>query len=97
MPFELKLDDGICKAFKNELGVDLFINKANDEDTDQHLLLVYIPKDDTLGVQMLMNPIQYPSEQDRDNAFVNNVNDEFANSFYESLKIHIEQNRKKDE
>ena len=97
MPFEQKLDDGICKAFKKEHGVDLFVNKAIDEDANQHLLLVYIPKDEQLGVEMLMNPIPYASEKERDEAYVNNINDEFANAFYEALKVHIQQKKSQND
>jgi len=96
MPFEQKLDDGICKAFKNEHGTDLFIKKAYDEDTDCHMLLAYIPKDEQLGLTMVMNPIAYPSEKDRDDAFTNNVNDNFANSFYQALIVHIENSKKNE-
>lgn len=93
MPFTLQLDDGICKAFKNEFDVDLFVNKAHDEETNQHLLIVLIPKDEQLNVHMIYNPILYSSEEERDTAFVNNIDDNFANTFYERVVQHIENNR----
>jgi hypothetical protein len=95
MPFELKLNDGICKAFKDENDVDIFVNKGFDEDTNAHFLIVYIPKDEKLGVTQLMNPIQYPSEKDRDDAFENNINDTFANEFYKAVVNHVNENRLK--
>ena len=93
MAFTLKLDDGICKAFKNEADVDLFVNKGYDEDSKTHFLLVLIPKDETLGIVQVLNPIPYANEEERDNAFKNNINDYFANQFYEALTKQVNENK----
>lgn len=97
MPFTLKLDDGICKAFKNEHDVDLFVNKGYDEESNQHLLVVLIPKDEQLQVHMIYNPILFTSEQERDSSYENDINEDFANTFYQRVAEHIEKNRNKEQ
>lgn len=97
MPFSLKIDDGICKAFKNEYDVDFFVNKGYDEQTNQHLLVVLIPKDEQLQAHMIYNPILFNSEKERDDSYENEINEEFANTFYQRVVEHIENNRTKQQ
>jgi hypothetical protein len=97
MSFIQQLDDGICKAFKNEHDVDMFVNKAYDEEKNQHLLVVVIPKDDQLNVQMIYNPILFDTEEERDTSFTNDINDDFANTFYQRVAEHIEKNRNREQ
>lgn len=93
MGFIQQLDDGICKAFKNENDVDMYVNKGYDEETKQHLLIVLIPKDEQLQVHMVYNPIVFTTEEERDNSFTNDIHDDFANEFYKRVAEHIEKNR----
>ena len=90
--FTLKIDDGICKGFKNEDNLDFFVNKAYDEETDTHCLLVYIPNLPQYNIKQVQNPVGYPSEADRDRAYTENINDEFANNFYKLICDKIEEN-----
>ena len=75
----------------------MYVNKGYDEDSNIHFLIVFIPEDNTLGVTRLMNPIQYASEKERDDAFENNINENFANEFYKAVTDHVNQNRLKTE
>jgi hypothetical protein len=97
MHFTLKIDDGICKGFKDEEGTDLFVNKAYDEETNTHCLLIFMPsfpKYNLLGIQQ---PLAYESEQQRDEFYTHGVNDEFANTFIKNLSEHVENSRKNAE
>lgn len=95
--FTLKIDDGICKGFKNEEEVDFFINKAYDEDTDKHALLIYIPKIPAYNILHVQQPLFYESEAERDTIYNENMNDEFVNAWWETLINQIEEQRKSNE
>lgn len=90
--FTLKIDDGICKGFKDEDGLDIFVNKAVDEDTGAHCLLVYIPSIPELNANVIQYPIGFESESQRDDVYTNGITDEFVTKFYEDLYSHIKQN-----
>jgi hypothetical protein len=92
--FELKIDDGICKGFKNEDGLDFFINKAFDEETGTHCLLVYLPSLPEYNIHHVQQPIGYESEQERDRVYLENMDEGFVNAFYETLIIQIKENKK---
>ena len=89
--FTLKIDDGICKGFKNEEELDFFINKAYDEESDMHCLLIFIPELPQYNIKQVQNPIAYSSEIERDEAYIQ-INDEFVNTFYALICNKIEEN-----
>ena len=89
--FTLKIDDGICKGFKNEEELDFFINKAYDEESDMHCLLIFIPDLPQYNIKQVQNPIAYSSETERDEAYIQ-INDEFVNTFYALICNKIEEN-----
>ena len=95
--FELKIDDGICKGFKNDDGLDFFINKAYDEETNTHCLLVYLPSLPEYNIHHVQQPIAYESEQERDRVYLENMDEDFVNSFYEALVIQIKENKNQNE
>ena len=90
--FTLKIDDGICKGFKNEDDLDFFVNKAYDEESDMHCLLIFIPVLPQYNIRQVQNPIAYSSEAERDKAYIENINDEFVNNFYKLICDKIEEN-----
>ena len=92
--FKLKIDDGICKGFKNEEEVDFFINKAYDEETDKHALLIYIPKIPAYNILHVQQPLFYDSEAERDRIYTENMDDEFVNAWWSALINQIEEQRK---
>ena len=95
--FTLKIDDGICKGFKNEEDVDFFINKAYDEETDKHALLIYIPKIPANNILHLQQPLFYDNEAERDRIYSENMDDEFVNAWWGTLINQIEEQRKNQE
>jgi hypothetical protein len=88
--FTLKIDDGICKGFKNFDDIDFFVNKCFDEDNNQHGLLIWIPTIPSHGISMIQQPLFYESEAERDRIYTENINDEFANLYWANLIAHIE-------
>ena len=94
--FTLKIDDGICKGFKNEEELDFFINKAFDEESNTHCLLVYIPTIPELEVHHIQQPIAYESEAERDRVYTE-LNEDFVNQFYAALYNQIIENKKNKE
>jgi hypothetical protein len=95
--FTLKIDDGICKGFKNEEDVDFFINKAYDEETDKHALLIYIPKIPAYNILHVQQPLFYDNEAERDRIYSENMDDEFVNAWWGTLINQIEEQRKNQE
>lgn len=95
--FTLKIDDGICKGFKNEDGVDIFINKAFDDESNTHSLLIYIPNLPKYNIAHLRDLLTYENEEQRDGAYTHNMNDEFINMYYQALEKHIEESKNKKE
>lgn len=95
--FTLKIDDGICKGFKNEDDVDFFVNKAFDEDSKKHALLIYIPQIPQYNILHLQQPLFYESEEERDKIYKENMNDEFVNIWWSNLIEHIETQKKANE
>lgn len=95
--FELKIDDGICKGFKNGYGVDFFINKAYDDDTKTHALLIYVPKIPEFNILAVQQPLFYESEAERDRVYSENLNDEFVNDFWKNLISTIKEQKKNQE
>jgi hypothetical protein len=95
--FTLKIDDGICKGFKNEEDVDFFINKAYDEETDKHALLIYIPKIPAYNILHVQQPLFYDNEAERDRIYSDNMDDEFVNAWWGTLINQIEEQRKNQE
>jgi hypothetical protein len=95
--FTLKIDDGICKGFKNEDDVDFFVNKAFDEGTNTHALLIYIPAIPSHNIHLVQQPLFYNSEEQRDAVYTDNVNEEFVNQFWDNLieKIEAQQRENK--
>jgi len=91
--FTLKIDDGICKGFKNEEDLDFFINKAYDEETKTHALLIYIPKVPQHNILHVQQPLFYESEQERDAIYKDNMNEEFVNVWWAALLKKIEENK----
>jgi hypothetical protein len=94
--FTLKIDDGICKGFKNEEEIDVFINKAYDEETQTHALLIYIPKIPQFNILQLRQPIFYESQEERDRIYTE-LGDEFVNQFWQQLVNHITEQKEKTE
>lgn len=97
MKFTLKIDDGICKGFKDEDGVDFFVNKAHDEDSNTHCLLVFMPSFPKYNLLAIQQVFPYQSEKERDDFYTNEVNDDFVNNFISNLSKHIEDKRKEQE
>lgn len=95
--FTLKIDDGICKGFKNEEDVDFFINKAYDEEKDKHALLIYIPKIPAYNILHVQQPLFYDNEAERDRIYSENMDDEFVNAWWGTLINQIEEQRKNQE
>jgi hypothetical protein len=95
--FTQKIDDGICKGFKNEEELDFFINKAFDEESNTHCLLVYIPTIPELEVHHIQQPIAYESEAERDRVYTEQMNEDFVNQFYAALYNQIIENKKNKE
>ena len=94
MIFTQRIDDGICKGFKDEDGVDFFVNKAHDEETNTHCLLIWMPsfpKYNVFGIQQIL---AYDSEKERDDFYTNSINDDYVNNYIKNLSEHIETNRK---
>ena len=91
--FTLKIDDVICKGFKDEDGLDFFVNKAYDEETETHCLLIFIPKIPKYNVQQVQNPIGYATEAERDQAYNEYMTDEFVNNFYQLICNKIEESK----
>lgn len=94
--FELKIDDGICKGFKNGYGVDFFINKAYDDDTKTHALLIYVPKIPEFNILAVQQPLFYESEAERDRVYSENMNNDFVNDFWKNLISTIKEAKKKN-
>ena len=92
--FTQKIDDGICKGFKNEDELDFFINKAYDEESNTHCLLIYIPSIPELNVHHIQQPIAYESEAERDRVYTDNMNEDYVNQMYPALVNQIIQNKK---
>ena len=95
--FIQKIDDGICKGFKNEQELDFFINKAFDEESNTHCLLIYIPSLPDLNVHHVQQPIAYESEEERDRVYTENMNEDFVNQFYAALVNQIIENKKNNQ
>ncbi len=91
--FKQKIDDGICKGFKNEEGLDFFINKAYDEESNTHCLLIYIPKLPEYNIEHVQQPLGYDNEQERDRVYTENMNEDFVNEFYKVLIDKIKANK----
>jgi len=94
--FNLKIDDGICKGFKNEQDVDFFVNKAFDEETKTHALLIYIPNIPSHNILAVQQPLFYTTEEHRDEVYKNNVDEEFVNLFWDNLIDKIEEQQLKN-
>jgi hypothetical protein len=94
--FKQKIDDGICKGFKNEEGLDFFINKAFDEETNTHCLLIYLPSIPEYNIQHVQQPLGYESEQERDRVYTENMDEDFVNDFYKLLIDQIKANKRND-
>lgn len=92
--FTLKIDDGICKGFKNEEDIDFFVNKAYDEETDTHALLIYVPKIPEYNILHVQQPLFYQDEAERDRIYKENINEDFVNAFWENLINKIKANKK---
>ena len=95
--FTFKIDDGICKGFKDEDDLDFFINKAFDEDSKKHALLIYIPKIPQFNILHLQQPLFYESEQERDKIYKENMNEDFVNIWWANLIDHITKQRQANE
>jgi hypothetical protein len=96
--FTLKIDDGICKGFKDEDGLDFFVNKAYDEEANMHCLLIYVPKVPEFNITHVQQPLGYKSEKERDDVYKNNITDEFVNGFWDNLISKIKESKNnKDE
>jgi len=91
--FTLRIDDGICKGFKNEDEVDLFINKAYDEDTDTHALLIFIPKIPSHNIMAVQQPLFYKDEAEREKVYTD-LDSSFVDLFWHHLINQIEEQRK---
>lgn len=92
--FTLQIDDGICKGFKNEEGLDIFVNKAIDEEKGMHALLVFVPKVPEFNIIQVQQPVFYESEAERDRVYTEEINDAFVNDFWNNLINHIKEQKK---
>jgi len=50
-------------------GVELYISKAYDDESDRHFLVASIPQIEELGVGNIQQPIVYENEEMRNNTF----------------------------
>jgi len=85
------------KIFRSEDEVDLIINKSFDEgengNPDIHGIVVFVPKIEELNVSNLMNPVGFPDEKSRNDAF-DSFEEVHAGDFLSRLINHILEQRK---
>ena len=74
-------------------GVTLVVNKAFDDDSDAHFLVAAIPEIPILGIANIQYPIKFDTEEQRNAAFDDELNEAWALSFLSQLANSIIENR----
>lgn len=65
---ELVSENEFSKIFKFN-DIDIYLAKANDEESNGHFIVASIPRIDEVDVSHLQYPFKYDSAEDRDMAF----------------------------
>jgi len=93
MEVKIVSQNEVGKTFeiKSEVSGDvtMFVNKAFDEDSDAHFLVVSIRELPLLGVANIQYPIKFDTEEQRNDAFINEANEEWVSFFLPQLENNI--------
>ena len=88
---KLKSENDFTKVYVNEeMGVEMYISKAFDEDSDKHYLVASIPEIKEFSVHKVQLPLEFETEELRDQSFQNFDGDKL-------LQLIVEDVRKKQE
>jgi hypothetical protein len=98
MQTTLLANNNITKTFKaiSKVGgeIDVFITKAFDEDTSKHFLVINIPFIPLLGVERIQLPISFESEEFRNNAFDEQVTEDWVSDTVVNFQNQILESKK---
>jgi hypothetical protein len=93
MEVKLVSQNEVGKTFevKSEVSGEftMFLNKAFDEDSDAHFLVVAIRELPLLGIANIQYPIKFDTEEQRNDAFINEANEEWVSFFLPQLENNI--------
>jgi hypothetical protein len=97
MEVKIVSQNEVGKTFeiKSEVSGDvtMFVNKAFDEDSDAHFLVVSIRELPLLNVANIQYPIKFDTEEGRNYAFDNEVNESWASFFLTQIENNIIESR----
>lgn len=97
---ELVAENEFSKQFKLEGDIDLFLSKAVDDETSKHYIVTSIPIIKEVNCEHIQYPLQFDTEEERDNAF-NNFDFKVALNYVAEtirfIKEQIEKNKENEE
>ena len=96
---ELVAENEFSKQFKLDGDIDLYLNKAVDDETDKHYIVTSIPIIKEVNCEHIQYPIQFNTSEERDNAF-NNFDLNYALNYVAEtirfIKEQIEKNKENE-
>jgi hypothetical protein len=93
---ELIAENEFSKTFKYN-DIELYLAKAFDEETNKHFLVVSIPHIQEVQAEKIQYPIEFPSQEHRDKAFIEfdlPYAKNFINEVIDFIKKQTEENKK---
>ena len=100
MDVKIVSQNEVGKTFeiKSEVSGDItmFVNKAFDEDSDAHFLVVAIRELPLLNVANIQYPIKFDNEEVRNYAFDNEVTESWVKGFLPQIEESIINGKKSD-
>jgi hypothetical protein len=91
--YEIVSDNGFTKIFKLD-DVDMFVQKAFDEDSNKYFLITSIPTIPSLGVEHIKFPIVFELKEEMEQGYEQTSVD-WARKFLSDAIAYIEENREK--
>lgn len=77
-------------SYEREKGtIEMYVSKAYDEDTDKHFLVANIVSIPELNVERIQYPISFETENNRDYALENEVNELWVEVFLDNIIDYI--------